>query len=94
MKEFAARRYLLIALRAIPQSFILNSPFSISLHKLSFSVHPYFRGETMETITFTADLERNIRMMQSCSGTTIRLSYGVPSVKTDCAARCFSLTAW
>lgn len=64
MKEFAARRYLLIALRAIPQSFILNSPFSISLHKLSFSVHPYFRGETMETITFTADLKRNIRMMQ------------------------------
>ncbi len=36
MKEFAARRYLLIALRAIPQSFILNSPFSISLHNYRF----------------------------------------------------------
>ncbi len=49
----------------------------------------------METITFTADLERNIRMMQELfrndDTLIIRRAIGL---ETDCAVRCFSLTAW
>lgn len=39
-------------------------PAKITFRIIFIIVRTLTRGETMETITFTADLERNIRMMQ------------------------------
>ena len=42
----------------------VTPPYKITFRIIFIIVRTLTRGETMETITFTADLERNIRMMQ------------------------------
>ena len=78
---------------------LLHFPFSIIHSQLTCINYRFlyiliFGGETMETITFTADLERNIRMMQELfrNDDTLIIRRAIGQNGLRCAL--FSLTAW